>query len=143
MGFRIGFKHGSPLKSPEANMSSANQHPEVSQKYLEKELSLGQMLGPFPITRMFPQLHVNRVGIIPKGHNTGKWRLITDLSFPPDQSVNDGIDPSLCSLSYITVEVVAQVGAGTLLVKVDIESAFRLEPVPRYRRCWHGKDDYT
>ena len=97
-------------------MSSANQHPEVFQEYLGKELSLGRMLGPFPITRVFPRLHVNRVGIIPKGHNAGKWRLITDLSFPPDQSVNDGIDPSLCSLSYITVEqvaeVVAQLGEG-------------------------------
>ena len=148
MGFRIGFKHGSPLKSSEANMSSANQHPKVFQEYLEKELSLGRMLGPFPITRRFPQLHVNRVGIIPKGHNTGKWRLITDLSFPPDQSVNDGIDPSLCSLSYITVEevaeVVAQLGAGTLLVKVDIESAYRLVPVHPHDRplqalAWQGR----
>ena len=129
-------------------MSSANQHPEVFQEYLEKELSLGRMLGPFPSTGVFPRLHVNRVGIIPKGHNTGKWRLITDLSFPPDQSVNDGIDPSLCSLSYITVEqvaeVVAQLGAGTLLIKVDIESAYRLVPVhphdrPLQAMSWQGQ----
>ena len=92
-GFRVGFKYGSPLKSAGANMMSASQHPEVFQEYLENELSRGRMLGPFPTTHTYPHLQVNRVGIIPKGHNSGKWRLITDLSFPPDQSVNDGIDP--------------------------------------------------
>ena len=59
--------------------------------------------------------------------NTGKWRLITDLSFPPDVSVNDGINPALCSLSYTSVELVAGVaaglGRGALLAKTDIESA--------------------
>ena len=71
--------------------------------------------------------------MIPKGHNTGKWRLITDLSFPPDHSVNDGVDPILCSLSYITVDhvadIVVKLGTGTLLAKVDIEAAYRLIPV--------------
>ena len=132
-GFRIGFRYGSPLTSSSANTASAIQHPEVFEEYLSKELSLGRMLGPFPSSMNLPYLQVNRVGIIPKGHNTGKWRLITDLSFPLNQSVNDGIDPSLCSLSYITVEdvaaVVAHLGVGTLLVKVDIESAYRLVPV--------------
>ena len=66
----------------------------------------------------------------PKGHNTGKWRLITDLSFPPGESVNDGIDATLCSLSYTTVDqVVANYGSGALLAKIDIEAAYRLVPV--------------
>ena len=80
--------------------------------------------------------HIDRFGVIPKGHSTGKWRLITDLSFPPNLSVNDGIDPSLCSLcsrSYISVDQVADIatryGRGALLAKVDIESAYRLIPV--------------
>ena len=129
-------------------MASANQHPEVFEEYLSKELSLGRMLGPFPSSLNLLYLQVNWVGIIPKGHNTGKWRLITDLSFPPNQSVNDGIDPSLCSLSYITVEdvaaVVAHLGVGTLLVKVDIESAYRLVPVhpqdrPLQAMLWKDK----
>ena len=55
------------------------------------------------------------------------------LSFPPGFSVNDGIDPSLCSMVYTTVdEVVAQasqVGKVALLAKIDIESAYRLIPV--------------
>ena len=83
--------------------------------------------------QLSPPIHINRFGVIPKGHNTGKWMLITDLSFPPNHSVNDGIDPSLCSLSYISVDQVAdiatQYGRGALLAKVDIESAYRLIPV--------------
>ncbi len=40
------------------------------------------MLGPFTDTSSLPPLHINRFGVIPKGHNTkGKWRLITDLSY--------------------------------------------------------------
>ena len=77
-----------------------------------------------------------------------KWRLITDQSFPPGQSVNDGIDPALCSLAYTTVdqvaEVVARLGTAALLAKVDIESAYRLIPVhpqdrPLQAVCWEGQ----
>ena len=60
---------------------------------LYKERSMGHMLGPFSVhslTDLSP-LHINRFGVIPKGHNTGKWLLITDLSYPPGLSVNDGI----------------------------------------------------
>ena len=85
--------------------------------------------------------------MIPKGHNTGKWHLITDLSYPPGESVNDGIDPDLCSLTYTTVERVAEVaarlGRGSLLAKIDIESAYRLIPVhpqdrPLQAMQWKG-----
>ena len=33
-GFRIGFRHGSPLKSAATNMPSAQHHPEVVQSYM-------------------------------------------------------------------------------------------------------------
>ena len=114
-------------------MGSAHQHPTVIRKYIHEELSPGHMLGPFPDTSALSSIHINPFGVIPKGHNTGKWRLITDLSFPPNLSVNDGIDPSLCSLSYMSVDQVAdtatQYGRGALLAKVDIESPYRLIPV--------------
>ena len=146
-GFRIGFQHGSPLKSTGANMDSARQHPHIITEYLQKELSLGRMLGPFKDTQSLPPLHINRFGVIPKGHNTGKWRLITDLSYPPGQSVNDSIDPDLCSMVYTTVDdaaaVVSRLGDGALMAKVDIESAYRLVPVhpddrPLLAMLWEG-----
>ena len=75
---------------------------------------------PFPSAFTAPELHINPFGVIPKGQS-GKWRLITDLSFPPAGSVNDGIDTEFCSLSYTTVDRVAEVavslGPGALLAK--------------------------
>ena len=122
-GFRIGFRWGSPLRSARSNMQSARQHRQIITDYLRKEQSLGRMLGPFTATEIPACTHINRFGVIPKGHNTGKWRLITDLSYPPDLSTNDGIDPSLCSLTYTSVDevanLVAQLGQGSLLAKID------------------------
>ena len=139
-GFRIGFDHRAPLRSATRNMFSAQKHPEVVRAYLDAECSRGRMLGPFPsaVQAALPPCHINRFGVIPKGRGTGKWRLITDLSFPPGLSVNDGIDPDLCSLTYTSVDRVAEVVAafppGALLAKIDIESAYRLVPVhPRDR----------
>ena len=59
--------------------------------------------------------------------------MILGLSHPKGASVNDGIDRTLCSLTYMKVDDVVQqvlsLGKGTLLAKVDIESAFRNIPV--------------
>lgn len=56
-----------------------------------------------------------------------------DLSFLHGQSVNDGIDTDLCSLSCSSVddvaEIITELGVGSLLAKIDIESAYRLIPV--------------
>ena len=76
---------------------------------------------------MIPGLQRNHMGVIPKGHTPGRWRLITDLSFPIGGSVKEGIQPHLCSLHYTSVESVAaaaqQLGKGALLAKLDIKSA--------------------
>ena len=108
--FRIGFQCSAWLRPAKANVESAKQYPEVVSEYLHKEFSLGCMLGPFPETSQL--LHISRFGVIPKGHNTGRFRLITDLSCPPGSSVNDGIDPDSCSLAYTTVDEVAAQAAG-------------------------------
>ena len=145
-GFRIGFDRRRPLKPALQNMQSAHDHPEAIDDYLAKECSLGRMLGPFTMDDLaaLPQYQINRFGVIPKGHGTGKWRLITDLSFPPERSVNDGIDPVLCSLSYPLVEqvseIAARLGRGALLAKMDIESAYRLIPVHPQDRPLHPQD---
>ena len=106
--FRIGFRWASGLKSTHRNMESALQHPEVVTEYLRKECSLGRMLGPFPESRGLPHLHISKFGVISKGQNTGKFRLITDLSHQTGYSINDGIDPHLCSLTYTSVEVAVE-----------------------------------
>ena len=131
-GFRVGFDYQrARTKKVMANMRSALEHPEVVRDYLTKECAEGRIFGPF-IINQFSQVHVSRFGVIPKG-NSGKWRLILDLSSPEGQSVNDGINPEWCSLSYVSVDdavpVIRHLGQNTLLTKVDIKSAYRMVPV--------------
>jgi len=53
----------------------------------------------------------------------------TDFSYPEGASINDSIDPSLCSLKYISEDIIARaiarLGRETLLAKVDIEAAYQ------------------
>ena len=86
--------------------------------------------------------------IIPKKNKPGKWRLIVDLSSPEDASVNDGIEKEICSLSYTSVDAVADkvmaLGRGAMLAKMDIKQAYRMVPIhPQDRRLlgmrWEGK----
>jgi hypothetical protein len=131
-GFRVGFDHATALSPAAQNMPSARAHSAVITDYITGELAGGRMLGPFPPGRI-PGVHTNRMGVVPKGHTPGRWRLITDLSHPEGASVNDGIRRDLCSLTYTSVEAVAtaarRLGEGTLLAKLDVRSAYRLVPV--------------
>ena len=140
-GFRIGANPEAILRPASRNMESAKQHPDVINEYLQKETHQSNIVGPFPLHKS-PQVHINRFGVIPKKHQPGKWRLITDLSFPEGASVNDAIDPRVCSLKYVTVNQVAkkagQLGKGSLIAKIDIKSAYRLVPVSPVDRHYLG-----
>lgn len=140
-GFHIGVDNSFKVRSARSNMQSALQDPRVVDEYLRHETAVGNILGPFP-QDSFPDVHINLFGVIPKQHQHNKWRLITDLSSPEGASVNDAIDPSLCSLSYISVDqaasVAMQLGRGSLLAKIDIKSAYRLIPVHPYDRKFLG-----
>ena len=73
------------------------------------------------------------MGVIPKAHQPDRWRFIVDLSSPRAASVNDGIAPNLCSLSYVSIDVAArkicELGTGAMMAKLDIQSAYRHIPV--------------
>ena len=131
-GFSIGKSTMHPLQSACKNMQSARENPHVIEEYLQNEIQQGNILGPFS-PYIAPTVHIYRFGVIPKKHQQGKWHLITDLSFPEGKSINDAIDPKLCSLKYITVEQVAKeaiaLGKGSLIAKIDIKAAYHLIPV--------------
>ena len=55
--------------------------------------------------------------------------LIVDLSASEGFSVNDNIDETLCSLSYISVEDEVQAKGSSYLAKVVIQSTYRTIPV--------------
>lgn len=146
-GFHIGFKRGSKLRAAKKNMFSAEEHPEVIQKYLQEECELGRVLGPFDLEEL-PGVHISKFGVIPKSNQVGKWRLILDLSSPEGASVNDGIQKELCSLQYVkvdeVVDTILKLGPGTELAKIDIQNAYRIVPVhpddrPLLGMKWQGK----
>ncbi len=131
-GFRVGFKATSKLRSAKTNFPSVQHHSEVVKKYLDAELALGRMLGPFD-PQQLPGVHISSFGVIPKQHQVGRWRLIVDLSSPEGASVNDGIPTQLYSLKNIKVDEIAKsilrIGMGTEVAKMDIKSAYHIVPV--------------
>ena len=103
-GFHIGCNRAKvQCVQAKNNMQSALLHPSVVEDYLQKEVALGRVIGPFSLSRV-PNLQISHFGVIPKNHQPGKWRLIVDLSDPAGSSVNDGIDRELCSLKYVSVD---------------------------------------
>ena len=106
-GFKIGF-NSVRCSSATSNMKSALEQSQVVSEYLQQECAEGRVLGPFTGDELMKsEVMVSRFGVIPKS-SAGKWRLIVDLSFPEGGSVNDGIDPEVCSLQYSRVEDAAE-----------------------------------
>ena len=138
-GFNNGFAlhYEGPRMAFEAkNLKSAIQNPNIVRLKIKKELQAGRIAGPFTISP-FKDLRVSPLGLVPK-KEPGEFRLIHHLSYPEGESVNDYIDPKLCSVQYTkfdaAVQMVQHLGQGALLGKADIKSAFRLIPV--------SKDDF-
>ena len=146
-GFHIGCRaRKQDIRSSSHNMPAAYSNTDVVDRYLKEELDHGRLVPVQP--PLASDVHVSKLGVIPKKHQQGKWRLIVDLSSPKGASINDFIDPSFCSLTYASVEDAAayvfSAGQGALLAKLDIKSAYRNIPVyPGDRHllgiCWQGK----
>ena len=131
-GFRIGYDYGAKAQAnvkASKNMHSARAHPEPIDDYIGEELRLGRVIH-LEDGEDDKDIRVSRFGVIPKPHQPGKWRLITDLSSPKGSSVNDGIDSAVCSVSYASlddaVRIIVRLGRGALLAKFDIANAYRI-----------------
>ena len=104
---------------------------------LKNELELGRIAGPFS-SPPFPTFRCSPLALIPKKAE-GEFRLVLNLSYPRNQSVNDFIDRNLCTVWYSSmddaVRVIQKLEKGALLAKADIKSAFRL------LKIWPGDFD--
>ena len=132
-GFHIGFDcQDSQLTSAAKNHPSAASNPEIVRDYIATEVSTGRLVGPISDT-LRPLLKISPIGLVPKAHQPGRWRMIVDLSFPRNHSVNTGISEELSSITYAKVDdVVATIqhlGQGTHLVKLDLQNAYRIVPI--------------
>ena len=86
-------------------MLICHENPGVVCEYLKAEWEAGRVLGPVPsgMARSCG-VHTNHFGVISKPNQPRKWRLIVDLSHPDGASINDGVDSTLCSLKYVSVD---------------------------------------
>lgn len=132
-GFRIGFSRQGPSWRPSSNNHpSAMANAQVIREYIAEEVKLGRLVGPLKKV-ILPLLKTSPIGLVPKSHQVDKWRMIVDLSFPRDHSVNSGISPELSSITYAkvddAVDMILKLGVGTQLVKLDLKSAYRIVPI--------------
>lgn len=125
------------MKKPR-NHSGARDFPYFIMKYLKKEMGYKAIIGPFKQNPfIFSSLALSPLNSVPKS-TPGERRVITDLSFPPENSVNDGI----CKDTYLgkpvvlkypsvddLVHLIKQKGRDCLLFKRDLKRAYRQIPI--------------
>ena len=131
-GFPLSLTDPDVLHNTEINNHfSALQYPTAVQEYLDKEKSLGAMLGP--VNRVnYPGFHCSPLLTRPK--DTDKRRVILNLSYPHGCSLNDNVDklhfdgkkfvlkfPSIDDI----VHEVSKYSTEVLISKIDISRAFR------------------
>ncbi|KAK3105093.1 hypothetical protein FSP39_017153 [Pinctada imbricata] len=132
-GFSFGFflHYEGPRESTDCvNLASLKGRENVAFNIALKEVSLGRLAGPFD-QRPLPNLRLSPVGLVPK--KDGTYRLIHHLSHPEGSSVNDFIPNKFCTVQYASFDnalsILAKLGKGSIAVRLDIKSAFRLLPV--------------
>ena len=120
------------LHSRQTNHPSSSANPQVVVERITAEQTAGRLLGLL-MGDQTAGVHTSPIGLVPKSHQSNKWRTICDLSSPSGCSVNDGIPRELCSLQYASVDdavsIIQHLGRGTQLVKLDIQDAYRIVPV--------------
>ena len=129
-GFRIGADPAKPLRTRNLCLPSAADHADIISDRISEELASGKLHVPHSESSV---RHISPIGVIPKPHQPGKFRLIVDLSAPRGYSVNDAISSDLATLRYVKVEEAARLiathGKSALLAKLDLHSAYRKVPV--------------
>ena len=134
-GFKFGFRINSLFSNYDTNYPknhrSSRENSDVVNKKLDKEISLGRIVGPFD-NPPFNNFVCSPLGLVPK-KEIGEFRLIHDLSFPRGDSVNSHIPEEFTSVSYQNIETVIELvqrfGFNCLMSKADIKDAFRLIPI--------------
>ena len=131
-GFPLDFNRNSPLRWEGENHKSALNFPRDIDVYLEEELKHKAIVGPF---ESHPCIggHISPF-LTREKPNSENRRVIVDLSWPLEESVNGGIDKhsylgtdftlNLPTIDHITDQVKA-IGRRCQLYKVDISRAFR------------------
>lgn len=109
------------------NHKSVNDHSDVIQNHIEKSLLLDRIAGPF-LEPPFVHFVSSPLGIVPKSE-PGKFRIIHDLSYSKNASVNSGVPKENSQVHYDSIDdivrLVFQCGSGCLMAKTDIKGCFQ------------------
>ena len=77
-------------------------------------------------------MHISPIGVVPK-KEVGQYRLIHNLSYPTDKSINDHIPDEIKTVHYSSIDdaidIILNVGPNITMAKTDISNAFRIIPI--------------
>ena len=119
------------------NHKGATDFPEALQKYIEKEIKKGAVMGPFEKIPFKNKVGISPISTRPK-KTSEERRVIIDLSFPVGQAVNDGMIKDnymghQVSLSFPKVDDLAlriyRLGKAAMMFKIDLSRYFRQIPL--------------
>ena len=109
------------------NWPSTNELSHSVSQALANDVNRGTKAGPFPVPPFTSFIASPLGAFIRKRSN--KIRVIHDLSYPANSSVNSYINKDLCSLQYSSVDDavnhVLNNGPGALMCKLDIRDAYK------------------
>ena len=153
------IKFGFPLgyMGPISNTQGISNHPSASNykldvdKFVKTELDLHAIVGPLNSTPFAPWSHVSPIMTRPKS-DSSKRRVITDLTFPENKSINayifkntamgDVRDHTLPTVADL-VNAIRDAPVGCRMFTIDISRAyrnFRADPLDWPLLCieWQG-----
>lgn len=152
-GFPMGYLGPVSDYNTDYNHSSANDYPVDIDKFINKEISLGGVIGPIAEKPFEPWFHAAPYMSRPK-RDSNERRVIADLSFPEDVSINAYIlknavwgETRAHSLPTVSqfVEKVKELGPGSYMSTVDISRAyknFRSDPLDWPLLCANWGNNY-
>ena len=151
-GFPLSVVSSDLLSSTDSkNHHSALQFPAAIDKYLDKEVTLGAILGPYHNID-YKTIHCSPLLTRPK--DSDDRRVILNLSFPVGASLNDAVtkenfDGRPFTLKFPAVEDILDGIRNTqgtvMLAKIDVARAFRnlrLDPVDAFKFGIKWRDKY-
>ena len=151
-GWPIGYHSTDlPISQP-CNHNNAHAFAKHVDCFIDTEVKLGATLGPYDANPFSTQCYTSPLNTVEKSNSTDR-RVIVDLSWPTDHSINSGINKNLylgeiIDLKYPTVDslckIIREKGPNSLLFKRDLKRAYRQIPIdPVDSRflgySWRGK----
>ena len=152
-GFPTGYA-GPPSNTIDVdNHPSATNFPTHIDYFVNKEFCLRGLVGPYDAAPFHPWCHISPLMSRKKG-DTDKRRVITDMTYPQETSVNayilkNGVYGLECNHSLPTVEALADhirdMGKGVFLSSIDVSRAYKnftSDPLDWPLLCFSWKDKY-